>query len=692
MPIANSTSMVSDLNSATPPDFVWYTPNLIDDQHDGTPAQADAFMSSFIPSVQATNWYKAGGQIVIEWDEALASDTSGLNGGSGGHVRDHRRVGGTEGESPTGLHAGGYRRDPPLDRGRLRPVVPRWKQSGWEHRLVAELRDDDTAAPDHHDNHDHLATVATTTTSTPRPPVTTTTTPPKPPTTTTTPPVPPATTTTTSTPRPPTTTTTAPPRPPTTTTTTPPAPTTTTTTPAPSSPPPPTGPPVTTSVSIAVVPEVGLSVQRLTASVSPAPGGGTVQFTVDGWVVGDAVPLSSDGTAVIALYMTNGSHAIDATYSGDVDSASSSAATVVGVGQALTTLTVSDPTQIGSTQLPLSADLSSEGTPVVGAPIWFSAEGSALCVATTDATGQASCSIDEGTSDLFALATQGVAPPRRGRHAPSGDESLPELRRQRHGGHRRRAIGLHRTAELAARRRSGRQCLTSGVAGIGRCDGHPGHPGRSADAILPGSGSGSGAPDGLFLLVGLLGLALVGVDIRSPSAPTGTPRRPPRAHDALRRVDSEARRRPFHRCAAMAHASVKHRITASAAHTRNQYAERTDPWSYRVAGTRFESRPNRTYVAANQMGTRWPSATPAVVGGRPTIGQPEQHDEHENGQHSGEIGEIPARGPTVRHGPWLRPGLDRRGGTGLDAGARRAPGAAPRRRGAGSPNTSGRRW
>jgi hypothetical protein len=135
-----------------------------------------------------------------------------------------------------------------------------------------------------------------------------------------------------------------------------------------------------------------------------------VQFTVDGWVVGDAVPLSSDGTAVIALYMTNGSHAINATYSGDSDSTSSSAATVVGVGQALTTLTVSNPAQIGSAQLyHLSANLSSAGTPVVGAPIWFSAEGSALCVATTDATGQAACSIDEGTTDVFSLATQGVS-------------------------------------------------------------------------------------------------------------------------------------------------------------------------------------------------------------------------------------------------------------------------------------------
>ena len=84
--LKNSTSMVSDLNSSSPPDFVWYTPNLIDDEHDGTVEQGNAFMASFIPEVQATSWYRAGGKIIIEWDEGEDSDTSGLNGGSGGHI------------------------------------------------------------------------------------------------------------------------------------------------------------------------------------------------------------------------------------------------------------------------------------------------------------------------------------------------------------------------------------------------------------------------------------------------------------------------------------------------------------------------------------------------------------------------------------------------------------------------------
>jgi len=92
--VKDSSALIPDLNSASPPDFVWYTPNLTDDGHTGVPtdtegnelADSGAFLSSFIPSVQSTAWYQSGGQIIIEWDEGLDSDTSGINGGDGGHV------------------------------------------------------------------------------------------------------------------------------------------------------------------------------------------------------------------------------------------------------------------------------------------------------------------------------------------------------------------------------------------------------------------------------------------------------------------------------------------------------------------------------------------------------------------------------------------------------------------------------
>lgn len=39
MPMSDASSLVGDLNSSDPPDFVRYTPNLIDDEHDGTVEQ-----------------------------------------------------------------------------------------------------------------------------------------------------------------------------------------------------------------------------------------------------------------------------------------------------------------------------------------------------------------------------------------------------------------------------------------------------------------------------------------------------------------------------------------------------------------------------------------------------------------------------------------------------------------------------
>jgi acid phosphatase len=81
--VADAGSLVTDLNSAAAPDFVWYSPNLIDDEHDGTVQQGDAFLSQFVPQVQSTAWYRAGGQIVIEWDES-DTDNTGINGTSGG--------------------------------------------------------------------------------------------------------------------------------------------------------------------------------------------------------------------------------------------------------------------------------------------------------------------------------------------------------------------------------------------------------------------------------------------------------------------------------------------------------------------------------------------------------------------------------------------------------------------------------
>jgi hypothetical protein len=82
------TNMISDLNGASPPSFVWTTPNMLDDGHDGPLSTMDNWLSQEIPAIQATTWYQEGGRIILTWDEGASSDTAGIAAGNGGHVPD----------------------------------------------------------------------------------------------------------------------------------------------------------------------------------------------------------------------------------------------------------------------------------------------------------------------------------------------------------------------------------------------------------------------------------------------------------------------------------------------------------------------------------------------------------------------------------------------------------------------------
>jgi hypothetical protein len=97
VPLTSVTGVQSDLNASSAPDYVWVTPNAVDDMHDGpamsdtssVPTVGDAWLANFIAHVQSTSWYGAGGQIIVQWDEGLDSDTSGVGTageGGGGHI------------------------------------------------------------------------------------------------------------------------------------------------------------------------------------------------------------------------------------------------------------------------------------------------------------------------------------------------------------------------------------------------------------------------------------------------------------------------------------------------------------------------------------------------------------------------------------------------------------------------------
>jgi len=83
----------TDLNSSSPPDFVWITPNQCNDMHTSTtPCTAnavstgDTWLQNNLPSIMSSAWYRQNGTIIVTWDESVGTDTSGWNGGNGGHV------------------------------------------------------------------------------------------------------------------------------------------------------------------------------------------------------------------------------------------------------------------------------------------------------------------------------------------------------------------------------------------------------------------------------------------------------------------------------------------------------------------------------------------------------------------------------------------------------------------------------
>ena len=85
MPVANSTSLIADLNGANAPSFV-----LVHAEPDQRRARRTGSAGRRLPGRASSRWSRPrrgtrlGGQIIITWDES--NDSSGLNGGDGGHV------------------------------------------------------------------------------------------------------------------------------------------------------------------------------------------------------------------------------------------------------------------------------------------------------------------------------------------------------------------------------------------------------------------------------------------------------------------------------------------------------------------------------------------------------------------------------------------------------------------------------
>ena len=78
------TQLSQDLAANQVPNFAWITPNLIHDMHDGSVADGDRWLASFVPTILASAAWKEGGLLMIVWDEG--SSSAGCCGVSGGRV------------------------------------------------------------------------------------------------------------------------------------------------------------------------------------------------------------------------------------------------------------------------------------------------------------------------------------------------------------------------------------------------------------------------------------------------------------------------------------------------------------------------------------------------------------------------------------------------------------------------------
>ncbi len=67
--VVDYTELAGDLAANTVPRYVFITPDLDDDMHDGSIADGDKWLSNEIPAIQASDAYQHGGVIFLLWDE-----------------------------------------------------------------------------------------------------------------------------------------------------------------------------------------------------------------------------------------------------------------------------------------------------------------------------------------------------------------------------------------------------------------------------------------------------------------------------------------------------------------------------------------------------------------------------------------------------------------------------------------------
>jgi acid phosphatase len=75
----------ADLNANKLPNYIWITPNMQDDAHDGSLADADAWMKSWAPRILASSAWRDDGALFVTFDEGK-SDGACCDDAGGGQV------------------------------------------------------------------------------------------------------------------------------------------------------------------------------------------------------------------------------------------------------------------------------------------------------------------------------------------------------------------------------------------------------------------------------------------------------------------------------------------------------------------------------------------------------------------------------------------------------------------------------
>ena len=75
LPYPGASAVVSALDGPGAPDFVWITPNLIDDMHSASVSAGDAWLQANLSGILNSSWFADSGTVIIIMDENSMQST-----------------------------------------------------------------------------------------------------------------------------------------------------------------------------------------------------------------------------------------------------------------------------------------------------------------------------------------------------------------------------------------------------------------------------------------------------------------------------------------------------------------------------------------------------------------------------------------------------------------------------------------